>query len=252
MLNLDAPAEYLTSAHRAFLAGEKHVTRTCPYDVLVMVYDGILRFHENGEAIEVAAGEYYLQHRGLFQEGRLASSEPKYYFIHFTGDASSSAHMLPCRGTADFTLLGPLIHELEQAQLTGAPYIEKQQAFYRILSALRRPLSQTEGQRSVRKIISHVYENLHRPCPLGELSALCGYSPNYVIRLFRRETGLTPHAFITHLRLDRARQLLDSSEMSAEQVASACGFASYTSFYREFLRQEGVSPAEWRRRHLGC
>ena len=105
MLNMDQPPKYIYSSFRKFLPGEKHINRICSEDVLVMVFDGVLRFYENGAAVEVGKGEYYVQRSGLVQEGRTASLQPQYYYIHFAGDFTPSSHMLPLRGKKELRCL---------------------------------------------------------------------------------------------------------------------------------------------------
>ena len=247
MLNLDRPPQFRYSSFRAFLPKEKHVDRVCPEDVLVMVYDGVLRFHEEGALKEIRTGEYYIQRRGLHQEGQLASDEPKYYYVHFLGDWEASGHLLPLSGSADFTQLMPLFKHLDFLQAAMAPGIEMQAVLCQILSILNRQFTATESQRTVQRIISLVFQDLQHHHSLDDLAAMCGYSKNYVIRLFRQETGLTPHAYITRMKLDMARRLLANSEMPVAQIGQECGFGAYTNFYKEFVQQEGIPPLQWRK-----
>ena len=102
--------------------------------------------------------------------------------------------------------------------------------------------------RPILRCTEYIHTHMHERITMDELCAVSGFSRSYLSRLFRQETGLTPHAYITQLKLDRARRLLAGSEISAAQVAAECGFSAYTSFYREFLRAEGMPPGEWRSR----
>ena len=87
-LDIDKPINYITSSYRHFSAGERHISRVARYSVLLLVYDGILRFGEEGEQIEVKSGEYYIQRAGLRQDGLVPSDSPRYYYVHFDGDFS--------------------------------------------------------------------------------------------------------------------------------------------------------------------
>ena len=53
------------SSFRYFEKHEQHTTRVYKWNVLVMVFEGVLRFRENGNMVEVSAGEYYIQKKGL-------------------------------------------------------------------------------------------------------------------------------------------------------------------------------------------
>ena len=50
-----------------------------------MVFEGVLRFRENGIPVEVHPGEYYIQRHGLLQEGKCESDSPKYFFYTMVG-----------------------------------------------------------------------------------------------------------------------------------------------------------------------
>jgi len=81
---------------------------------------------------------------------------------------------------------------------------------------------------------------------LGELAAEVGLSKFHLLRLFRQEVGTTPHAYQLHLRISRARELLDTHASPAE-VALACGFADQAHFTRAFKRIVGYTPGAFKR-----
>lgn len=69
MLNMDSLPAYRFSSFRHFEKGEKHMYRVFREDVLLLVMDGVLRFHEDGVPVEVGRGEFYIQKHGLEQDG---------------------------------------------------------------------------------------------------------------------------------------------------------------------------------------
>lgn len=76
------------------------------------------------------------------------------------------------------------------------------------------------------------------------LAAAAGVHPNHLSRLCRRFEGLSLIAWLTRLRMQRARSLLLAG-LPAEQVARACGYAEQSHFRRTFRRLHGVSPSAW-------
>ncbi|WOC12433.1 GlxA family transcriptional regulator [Gordonia sp. MP11Mi] len=66
-------------------------------------------------------------------------------------------------------------------------------------------------------------------------------------RRFREETGQTPGAWVQRLRIDHARELLESSDMSIDDVAARSGLGSATSLRTHLRRDTGVPPATYRR-----
>ena len=105
--------------------------------------------------------------------------------------------------------------------------------------------------RTVRKLCQ--VRDLIRDCLEEELTLadLCletGLSAWHLLRAFRQAFGETPKAFLTRLRLERAKELLTISTRSVTEICFDLGFSSLGSFSTLFHRRVGLSPAEFRRR----
>ena len=81
---------------------------------------------------------------------------------------------------------------------------------------------------------------------LSELSRAAGLSEFHLVRLFRAQVGLPPHAYLIQKRIDHARQLL-STGLPITQVSLDTGFAGQSHFTRAFTRIVGVTPGCYRR-----
>jgi len=101
------------------------------------------------------------------------------------------------------------------------------------------------------QIISLITEDYQKIYSLEQLSSLCGYSKNYLIRIFKEETGLTPFAYISNLRLNSAKTLLANSDISINEISDRCGFGSYNNFYKTFVKQLHTTPDKWRKENRG-
>jgi AraC family transcriptional regulator len=84
--------------------------------------------------------------------------------------------------------------------------------------------------------------------PLREIADACGLSTSHFSRAFRRSTGVAPHAWLLHLRVETAKALLRDRKTPLHTIALACGFADQSHFTRVFSRLVGESPGAWRRR----
>lgn len=247
-LNMDNLPQYIMSSFRYFEKGERHVTRVWREDVLVIVFDGVLRFYEEGIPVEVSKGQYYIQQKGLFQEGKEESDMPQYYYVHFNGSFDSTGnHLLPICGEANLKELYPLFQKLEFLQRTDAGKLQLTGVFYQILSVLSKGFSRSEGQKVVEKAISFVLREPMQPYSLDDLAKVCGYSKNHIINIFKQETGQTPCAYISEIKIKMAKNLLINSQLSLAQIGASCGFGNYINFYKEFVKQMGCPPKEWRK-----
>lgn len=84
---------------------------------------------------------------------------------------------------------------------------------------------------------------------LAQLSRRCGLSACHFARKFKRSYGTSLHQHVIKLRIDRARDLLRTSQQPICQIALRCGFSDQSSFTRRFTSIAGVSPAYWRRQY---
>ncbi len=72
-------------------------------------------------------------------------------------------------------------------------------------------------------------------------------SPYHFARLFKAETGLSPHQYVIHRRVDRAKALLADADLTIAEVARAVGFANHSHLSSHVRRLLGVSPGTLRR-----
>jgi AraC family transcriptional regulator len=99
-----------------------------------------------------------------------------------------------------------------------------------------------------RRACDFIEANLADDASIAELSRECGISASYFARAFRLTLGMTPHQWITRRRIERAKSLMAQTMESLADIAIMCGFVDQSHLGRHFLRLEGVSPAQWRRR----
>lgn len=90
----------------------------------------------------------------------------------------------------------------------------------------------------------HLVRNQARNVTLDELAALAGLSTFQVLRLFRSEVGIPPHAYLVQLRVARARRLI-SSGMAPAEVAATVGFADQSHLGRHFRAIAARTPAAY-------
>jgi transcriptional regulator GlxA family with amidase domain len=84
------------------------------------------------------------------------------------------------------------------------------------------------------------------PDSLEQLAARLGVSRYHLIRAFRRAWGVTPHQYRTRQRIERAKALLATSDLTVTEICFAVGFQSPGSFSALFRRAAGQSPRGYR------
>ncbi|MGW3952217.1 GlxA family transcriptional regulator [Streptomyces sp. NPDC004752] len=101
---------------------------------------------------------------------------------------------------------------------------------------------------AVHRVQDHLAQNLDAAHSLTELAAVAHLSPRGLTRAFTTATGITPLAYQRQLRLERARTLLGSTDLTVEAVAAQCGFRDARQLRRLVTEAFGASPSELRTR----
>lgn len=110
-----------------------------------------------------------------------------------------------------------------------------------------RPASRVPQLVRLRVAKDELDRSFARPLDIAELAALAGYSRFHFIRAFRATYGETPGRYLARRRVERARDLLASANLTVTEVAGLVGFASLGTFSSRFRAQVGMSPSAYRR-----
>lgn len=97
---------------------------------------------------------------------------------------------------------------------------------------------------SVIAAASLMSRQIEDPLPMSELAEQVGCTPRHLERLFKDLTDITPGEFYRRLRLDRARNLLSTTDMTLIEIATASGFSSVSHFSKSFRSRFGTAPSK--------
>jgi AraC family transcriptional regulator len=100
----------------------------------------------------------------------------------------------------------------------------------------------------VHQVMNLIKQHPEDEHPLERMAAEAGVTPTHFIRIFKKASGLTPHQYVMRTRMDRAQQMLASSDLTVAQIAEALGFASQSHFTRAFRSFTRQTPGDFRRR----
>jgi AraC-like DNA-binding protein len=101
----------------------------------------------------------------------------------------------------------------------------------------------------LRRARDHADRNYAEPLNLTSLAAVAGISKYHFQRLFKVTYGLTPAAYLSRRRIERAQDLLRATNLTVTEVCHAVGFFSLGSFSTRFRGLVGESPSEFQRRY---
>ncbi|TNF63523.1 MAG: helix-turn-helix domain-containing protein [Burkholderiales bacterium] len=87
--------------------------------------------------------------------------------------------------------------------------------------------------------------------PVRAMAEISGLSERAFVRRFRQATGLSPLAYVQHIRIEEAKQLLESTAMPVDAIAETLGYEDASFFSRLFKREVRLTPAAYRRKFGG-
>ncbi len=104
----------------------------------------------------------------------------------------------------------------------------------------------------LKKVFHFIEANYHRQITLNEVALAVGYSPTYLSKLVRCQTGQTVQSWIIQRRMAAARSLLVETLERVEQIAALVGYQHPVHFFRQFRQYHGTTPQAWRKAKACC
>jgi AraC-like DNA-binding protein len=236
-----------------------YVPHSHPTWTVAVVHHGAARFELDGSLQRADRGELFVLEPEAVHTGMAAVPEGWAYKVLYLDPGLLSEweeRDAPAPRAARWVVfrdpeLRASLLRMHEALGGGAAGLELDEAVLTAVDALRPHLRPGPGavrdraeHAAVRRARSHLLEHWDETVPLATLAEVAGLSRFELVRRFHRESGLTPHAFQTNLRIARARRMLTAGEAPA-RVAVECGFADQSHLTRTFKRAVGVPPGRF-------
>ena len=241
--------DYAPHIHDAFVIAmtERGGSRVSSRGVIESIHPGVLFVSNPAETqsswmngTEVwCYRSFYLDNAGIEDMARTLSIRSVPYFSrNFFVDAALTRALLR-------------LHELLEH---GGDAFAEREAFIRTFAELFRRHGNGGGRietgprdrTTLRRVTAIMRERYMETLRLDDLAGAVGLTPFRLIGLFKRTAGITPHAYLTQVRLDAARALLQQRHGLAE-TAAGCGFYDQSALNRHFKRCYGMTPRQFAR-----
>jgi len=125
-------------------------------------------------------------------------------------------------------------------RLVASPHREGGQAQF-----IEGPVGEEANPR-LSRLLQWLQHQLHRPILASELAEQASMSKRTLARRFAQTTGNSPHQWITRLRVRRAKDLLETTSLSVDEIAEKCGFGSAPTLRHHFRSQVRLAPTTYR------
>lgn len=110
-------------------------------------------------------------------------------------------------------------------------------------------LQAAAGNKAALQCVKYMNEHLEECLSLETLGAAVYLSPSALCRSFESVVGMPPMQYLHQLRLQKARELLQSTALPLSEISQLCGFYDASHFCRRFKAQNGIPPKEYRKRY---
>lgn len=251
---------YPTSAGHFFCVDGYHLIRGNYQSLLIThIIEGTFTFVENGKHITAKAGDTVI----------LNCYEPHEYYtnnhfesiwIHICGANSlelfdeiekNYGHLIKCN---DIHHVQKLLFRIYNSISGVIPPDELNMSLdiYKLFAELLNPQSikssdESDYEDNIRSVKQFILSNLNEKLSVQSLADIVHMSTSHFSRVFKQQTGFSPYDYVLISRLNRAKDLLQKTEMSVAEIAYEAGFNSESNFICFFTENEGISPGKFRK-----
>lgn len=99
---------------------------------------------------------------------------------------------------------------------------------------------------TVERLKQYIGNHLEEQLGLSELANEVGLSTSYLIRLFKKKTGMSPHEYVIASRMGHAKFLLKTTELPVKEIGRMVGYESEQGFIAAFVQRIGLAPGKFR------
>lgn len=186
------------------------------------------------------------------------------YWFHFTGHGatellkwtpfSQKSPVIPCPASDSLRRHFRTALATVERGYSDHSLLELSRVLINVLSLLhaRNPSSfkDRQGQR-IEQVMDYMRENVERPETLSNYAERCGFSVSRFSETFKKHCGVSPMVYLTELRIQRACQLLDTTDLHVGEIADQLGFHDNLYFSRLFRKHAGMPPTQYRKLKIG-
>lgn len=236
-------------------------------NILIYCIDGKGWISTNGTKHELKKEEFFIIEAGTPHSYGASEKEPwSIYWLHFTGGKShlfkSIYNMVikideaPEARFKDRLLMFEEIYRnlemgyssenLEYATLCLWHFI----ASFKFISQYREINKSKKGD-IIQDAINYMRNNIEKRLSLEEIANSVNYSPSHFGQIFLKKTGHSPLNYFNQLKIQRACQMLDFSDVKIKEIANELGFYDQYHFSKTFFKITGETPSQYKKRNKG-
>ena len=229
---------------------------------VIYVEKGILNLFLDGEWKRLPEGSVVLFRPGERQEYKYLKDDKSIsHYIHFSGGGCEKLlERLGINGLKSFVMGKSHTYEelserlVREFTVRKPLYVDFCSAYlYQMLNIIGRKYALGQGNVTpisasrINAVCRKIYDNMKKPPSVEELAADCCVSQSRFVHLFKEVTGKSVTDFVTSIRVERAKELLVSTDLPVREISEMVGYDDQNYFSRRFLKAVGISPRDYRK-----
>lgn len=222
-----------------------------PHWAIVLKYEGETIYYANGQHWRSDANHMVILPKGCSYEWQCVRAG-HFSIIEFDSEPTSTELFgMPVKNSEQMLRL---FRDLEYKRTLKKPLIELESIMDTYFILLRLVQAQSPGylptqkQKKIEPALDYIAKHYSSKIKNDELAALTGLSTVYFRKLFVEVMGQPPISYIQMLRIQKAKEMLQSDYSSISDIALALGYQNIYDFSRSFKKQVGLSPGQYRKR----
>ena len=116
-----------------------------------------------------------------------------------------------------------------------------------VLMENRKPEYEKDYSVPVKKVISYIHQHYREGISLSDAAENAGMNSSYLSTLFKSEVGTGFVEYLNEVRLERAKEFMDTSDRKLKEIIDQSGFTSYPYFFSLFKKKYGMTPREYQK-----
>lgn len=235
--------------------------------VLIYCVSGAGWCRTEGGEIPIAPGELLIVPPGL--QHKYGASERQPWSIHWVhakgqllrpfleqlGDPERVSSAFVGNDAQSIALFDEVLELCEQGH-SFSELLQAGQALSHLMALLarharQRPKESADTDSRIAQSIAFLELHFERELGVPKLARIAGLSPSRYSAVFKARTGQSPMSYLTRLRMQRACQLLETTEQSVKSISATVGYSDQLYFSRVFRAAHHVSPSDYRKQFRG-
>lgn len=219
---------------------------------IIYIDKGYGRFLINDRFIEIQSGSIVILPPGAENHYEFsADSFADYYWIHFTGfgvpgllkKLQLEENMFEVGELFEFKkTLESMTMAVGSEDFTTDSYLSS--CMYMLLAKISKRIHTPDNP--LRKVLICMQSNNINTLSNTDYAHMCGLSEYHFIRIFKKRTGMTPHQYLAKITVNKAMELLSTTDLNITEIAHVLGFNDNLYFSRFFKKETGRSPKNFK------